>query len=257
LGVFCEDLLFGILTMSAAARKKKIRVLVCSANLGNEQPDADSLRAWIPEDGNCLEVLKEPHKYPLPNVEDAVEDISDQDRFDLVVIGMQESTFEPPGQDNSQDADKGSDTNGTDTDSKPDAENDSSSQPAILQKTADISSKVVKKTVDAGKNVAVKGISTVTTLTANRDHTKHNVLINPADWSSGTTVLHKLLSDRLPSYEKIVSYQRGEMRLEILKMPDLQTKTLSVKAQNTGMAGLANKGKMTGANSRPASESIC
>lgn len=44
---------------------KQIQILVCSGNMGNQQPDYDSLAAWIPLDGYCKYVLNHPPKYPL------------------------------------------------------------------------------------------------------------------------------------------------------------------------------------------------
>lgn len=63
-------------------------------------------------------------------------------------------------------------------------------------------------------------------------------------WLDGTTLLLQLYQQRLPSYVPIVNYQRGEMRLIIYihkkHYHDIQVKY--VTAQNTGRAGLANKG---------------
>jgi hypothetical protein len=58
-----------------------------------------------------------------------------------------------------------------------------------------------------------------------------------------THVLHDLLQDQLPSYTQAVSYQSGQMRLMIFYNGDAITlDVISLKAQNTGRAGLANKG---------------
>ena len=63
-------------------------------------------------------------------------------------------------------------------------------------------------------------------------------------WLGGTSLLLQLYQQRLPSYIPIVNYQRGEMRLIIYvhqkHYHDIQVKY--VTAQNTGRAGLANKG---------------
>ena len=65
-------------------------------------------------------------------------------------------------------------------------------------------------------------------------------------WDFGTQALHRLLEARLPSYRRLVSFQRGEMRLEIFVLQrcvdDASVAVLHVAAQNTGRAGLANKG---------------
>ena len=60
---------------------------------------------------------------------------------------------------------------------------------------------------------------------------------------SDTVMLHSLLEDQLPSYTRAVSYQRGEMRLIVYYLESAITMDIvSIKAQNTGRAGLANKG---------------
>ena len=85
-----------------------------------------------------------------------------------------------------------------------------------------------------------KTVGTVSNLTANRDHTKPSRLYSIArdEWDNGATVLHSLLASRLPSYERIVSYQRGQMRLEVFKhREEVTTEVLNLAAQNTGLAG--------------------
>jgi len=55
---------------------------VCTGNLGNAEPTVESMMAWIPPDGACNQVT------PLPGVRSLF-----AGHFDLVVIGMQESTW--------------------------------------------------------------------------------------------------------------------------------------------------------------------
>lgn len=90
----------------ASHRQVDLQVLVCTANLGNAQPDVPSLETWIPSDGQCSQVLTVPQKYPVrfhhnhetPGTEmhpfEAGE-FQDQ-KFDLIVVGMQEATFDRP-----------------------------------------------------------------------------------------------------------------------------------------------------------------
>ena len=106
---------------------RTIRVLVCSGNLGNQQPDEDSLAAWIPYDGTLNEVVTEVPRYPVHHqdgthdtttsvtLQSAVRDLvaktppipprgvapenketenEEKACFDIIVIGMQEATFE-------------------------------------------------------------------------------------------------------------------------------------------------------------------
>jgi hypothetical protein len=45
-------------------KKESIRILICSANLGNAKPDAKSMEAWVPLDGLCKFVLPPKGKTP-------------------------------------------------------------------------------------------------------------------------------------------------------------------------------------------------
>lgn len=98
--------------------ERQVKLLICSANLGNAQPDETSWNHWIPQDGSCAQVLQGPQKYPLrriddmrfkhqrSNIHEAYDSCDDDvngdgdghavDQFDIIVFGMQESTFDPP-----------------------------------------------------------------------------------------------------------------------------------------------------------------
>ncbi|CAJ1946684.1 unnamed protein product [Cylindrotheca closterium] len=69
---------------SAAKRptKQDLKILVCTGNLGNAEPTVESMMSWIPPDGACNQVT------PLPGVRSLF-----AGHFDLIVIGMQESTW--------------------------------------------------------------------------------------------------------------------------------------------------------------------
>lgn len=58
-----------------------LKLLVCTANIGNAEPTTDSLEAWIPPGGACDHVNQLAGK---PNL---------RGTFDLVAIGMQEATW--------------------------------------------------------------------------------------------------------------------------------------------------------------------
>jgi hypothetical protein len=51
-------------------KDRELQLLVCSANLGNEQPDDASLADLIPEDGRCTQVLKTPQTYPIRTIQE-------------------------------------------------------------------------------------------------------------------------------------------------------------------------------------------
>jgi hypothetical protein len=215
-------------------KDRELQLLVCSANLGNEKPDDESLAAWIPEDGRCTEVLNE-QKYPVlrtivkdkataangdggttaaAGVNDAAfEDYDSTDQFDIIVIGMQESTFEAP-------------------------------EDVEIGKTIHLSVPVVQPIVKRSYKGLKKAVSSVSSLTTTRDFTKKRrpFLVKPVEWDNGAVALHGMLEARLPSYEHIVSFQRGEMRLEVFCSNQIDVQILRVSAQNTGRGGLANKG---------------
>ncbi len=77
----------------------KIKVLVCTANIGNEPPNYASISEWIPNDGETKSVLRN-QQYPvkeiggkkLPSLD--VFESADEGSFHIIAIGMQEATFE-------------------------------------------------------------------------------------------------------------------------------------------------------------------
>ena len=58
-----------------------LKILVCTANIGNAEPTVDSLEAWIPPGGSCDRVNPLDGKSALIGT------------FDLIAIGMQEATW--------------------------------------------------------------------------------------------------------------------------------------------------------------------
>ena len=84
--------------------KGKVEILICSANLGNAQPDEDSWKLWVPEDGRIQSVVLDEPKYPLISRNDEQNaqwdtQFDENSRFDLIVFGLQESTFDASPQD--------------------------------------------------------------------------------------------------------------------------------------------------------------
>lgn len=286
---------------ASAFNKRSLRLLVCSGNLGNAAPDLQSLASWIPFDGDCSAVLVDSPRYPIPSQEHAVtsspsdqnhadgqdviveedgDEIDDEGKrkFELIVVGMQESTFDV------------SVVAPADDEDAQDEPNDGSvTLPSSL---GELPSALVELPTTLGKNVAKagfttahtakRGITAVKTLATSKDYVKNRAKQNSQDISliniasratnalneftaDGTNILHAMLQQHLPSYQHIVSFQRGEMRLEIFALKDDEgngqtegqdyseksqgathnpswVQVLSVKAQNTGRGGLANKG---------------
>ena len=60
-----------------------LQLLVCTANMGNAEPTLESLRAWIPQDGDSSRVT------PLSGKSNQIP----KERFDVIAIGMQEATW--------------------------------------------------------------------------------------------------------------------------------------------------------------------
>ena len=315
---------------------KTVKLLICSGNLGNAEPDVKSLGSWVPEDGLCHQVT-ENQKYPVvvrqedfrkggKNDENEKSSSGDKykedeeaakklEKFDLIVLGMQESTFEPVDEeaieeikakleeerddngeandesdanddnDGAKDSSDSSDESKGDSDDSKDSKDEKagkkvadslhsvsrqvskqaaktsrqvSKQAAktsrqVSKQAAKTSRQAVKhatkgsklavkaatKVTDKLEKAAMKGAYAVNTLTASRDNTKASAEI----LTDGTAVLHELLQERLPSYTRLLSYQRGEMRLLVYSLnKNHSVQIKSTRAQNTGMAGLANKG---------------
>ena len=58
-----------------------LKLLLCSANVGNAPPTLESMKAWIPEKGSCNKVTSlKGHSI-------------DREQFDFIVVGMQEATW--------------------------------------------------------------------------------------------------------------------------------------------------------------------
>lgn len=228
---------------------RPLRVLVCSGNMGNALPDPESIAAWIPRDGCYSQVVKN-QEYPVPakaetnalfheiglpplkersqngtdnktNSNGSAPFDKDDDYFDIIVIGMQEATFEVK-------------------DEKGEIKKD------LLPIVAPLLNKAQKEL----KKTTKKGFATVTTLTGSKDHTaKGNKVSLVPEWlvAQDSAILHQLLQDQCPSYDFAIRFQRGEMRLEVMVRKDLEAKVLSVRAQNTGLINLAaNKGGIVG-----------
>jgi hypothetical protein len=332
--------------MSGRSNKKPdtIKILVCSGNLGNAQPDLDSIDAWIPRDGYCRHVLDS--KYPvaaspsnglgaslldatpaantprlfeqslnslllgakqsqqdiengkhhsnkrdsrmsminhatscdsLSNMDDligileeeetpqddasydafdATQSLVNNEQFDIIVIGMQESTFDVIMHVNTSNTSNTSFISGDDLKTNPISPKDFNMSTAALslrspkellspllavtKGVTKAATKTAKGSATIVTKAAKKGAKNVSSLTAAKDHTLTN---NKGSGNSDTHALHNLLQEQLPTYTQAVSYQRGEMRLIVLYQQDaIDLDVLSVKAQNTGRAGLANKG---------------
>ncbi len=278
---------------------KKIKILCCTANMGNEQPDLKSLSAWIPKDGATDLVLKnQPYpirgqmKQKLKNAVQALFDsgataahtswrssnisppttggpspgydssisssvivsangdsdsrfrssgiesdvVSDVEKFAIIAIGMQEATFEL--------ADKSGSILKNVKKVKTVVTSENYMQPSdtnIANGIKKIGSLVQKPGMYVLKNYTRSDSDIDASAAKEASQTGFPVSENRGD--EDTRFLHQILKEHLPTYTRAVSYQRGQMRLMVFFNEDIiSLNVLGVKAQNTGRAGLANKG---------------
>jgi hypothetical protein len=188
------------------------------------------------------------------------------ERFDIVVIGMQEATFDTEEENDDFHADDGSVSSSSSDEEEAEAAGVISTDGVSTKKSRTLTGKVLGATLKVGKlaskstlkvmkvgKATVKAGKAAKTLTKEKDHTKVSTPTaqqssTPLDegglseWTD-TKILHYLFEDQLPSYDRALSYQLGEMRLMIYYLKsEVNLDVLSVKAQATGKAGLANKG---------------
>lgn len=221
----------------------ELRVLVCTANLGNARPDEASIAAMIPDDGSYSEVVDN-QSFPIPTHEEqqslmseigfntvvrrtaaetetAMKDNSENTGimdayFDIIVIGLQEATFDVEAND-----------------------------PTIVAVHPTLR-RVAGKVVPNG--AASPMANTSSRSTRSRDYTSRT-MDSVGEWreSNDSKLIGAMLHQRCPSYNFLVRFQRGEMRLEILTRKDLDVELLTLAAQNTGIGvngimNAANKG---------------
>jgi hypothetical protein len=263
--------------------------------LGNQQPDPDSLAAWIPYNGRVKDVTQN-QRYPLQEEgtmvakkEEAEKDEAEKACFDIIVIGLQEATFEVENagagflgisaakkaqravagltlaKDHLKTSRQQEQTRkgrmlrnqndgslsflgNTSQDMQCSSNGRSKllpSRPLMRESTASSDDSTVDLSIVSATDASsvsapdvstacVLDVSTVSTLDA-------STISTPSQ--SDTKVLHSLFQRQLPSYKHSVSYQRGQMRLMLFHNEnDIAVEVISIKAQNTGKRGLANKG---------------
>jgi hypothetical protein len=72
-------------TSDTTPQEDDLKLLVCTANIGNAEPTLESMEAWIPLRGSCKVVT---------NLDNARMRAGN---FDIIAIGMQESTWHEKG----------------------------------------------------------------------------------------------------------------------------------------------------------------
>ena len=168
-------------------------------------------------------------------------------QLDLIVIGLQEATFDPPKLDRMS------------------SDSESVERDASVRIQVPMVKPLRKlQTLRTAKDFSERSNAETNQSDNHFDHSsrspRHRVrlitgrrlmTVKKKNWEDGTHVLHSLFEGRLPSYTRLVSYQRGQMRLmvfgrtqssDLVLDPPLPLQVLHTAAQNTGLAGLANKG---------------
>ena len=251
---------------SVSEEKRSVQVLICSANLGNAQPDDFSVNEWIPQDGRIKFVLPSKNSLHSPPQLPSMKSIGEKEgQFDIVVIGMQEATFEAEVESgiNENDTMSASSSEEEEDDEEEEESAEQSNTRNLTDKMLGATLKATKATLKAGKiagkatlkmgTATIKAGKAAQTLVKAKDHTNkatptvtlgHTPLEDGgmSDWDD-TIVLHYLFEEHLPSYTRALSYQLGEMRLIIYYLTStIDLDVLSVKTKATGKHGLANKG---------------
>jgi hypothetical protein len=179
-------------------------------------------------------------------------------KFDIVVIGFQEATFEPEDEEGEERISfRGGLINSLKAASdlttaknhlekaRKQLERKASIDPqnrSSVASLADPSKPSMEVSLDPGAHTNMLS-SDASEASENRKSSMSEAKLIGMKHADDTHVLHDLLQDQLPSYTQAVSYQSGQMRLMMFYNGDAITlDVISVKAQNTGRAGLANKG---------------
>lgn len=174
-----------------SSSSNRLLILCCTANMGNAQPTASSLQAWVPKNGAIQTVTA------LDSACQAKMNGGPSSSFDIVMVGMQEATWKTKkkGKDGKAEVEEG------DADEE-ESDNDESER-------------------SAAGDLATPAAAATKEEVAKRDEMKKN-------WSSASTAsflkkmtttedskyMRTLLQENLGSaYNMIQEYQRGQMRL--------------------------------------------
>ncbi|VEU40611.1 unnamed protein product [Pseudo-nitzschia multistriata] len=205
--------------------------------MGNEEPNEESISEWIPKSGATNLVLQN-QEYPIKakhgtstnkmivdETKGANEgDDNDDAKFHIIAIGMQEATFELREATKSLKGKFQKVTNAVEQVTK-DQDHNSQGRPSSAK-----FKELISPLYDRDSSLREK-----------EEELKSD--LDGGKVQADTEFLHQMLGNHLPGYTRAVSYQRGQMRLMIFYDDDeISLDVLSVKAQNTGRAGLANKG---------------
>lgn len=201
---------------ATTTKKNELKVLVCSGNLGNAEPTQASMEAWIPALGACRSVTGGG---------------DDDGFFDLISVGMQESTWKKTTKDGGSAANNAAGAAGAaPVEDEDDLEEDYQKGRLELSPGMIATKVVAGSMLDAGRDAATKAGSV---LEVGRD---------APDSVALRTMIRRIVGQ---DYVFLVEQQRGQMRLFILVRKHLRQRfsDVKVKCENTGIGHvLANKG---------------
>mmetsp|Transcript_27144 Transcript_27144/g.64439 ORF Transcript_27144/g.64439 Transcript_27144/m.64439 type:complete len:647 (+) Transcript_27144:143-2083(+) len=230
----------------------ELTVLVCSANVGNAEPTPESFAEWVPLDGDIAGPLSAT-KYPVDGVADSTPSLAGE-KFDVIVLGMQEAAFVEKKKKDGKLKQMDSDTINT-ADAPESCQQERPNSDKVEKEAKKPGSKLWRKALKA--NLVVRGLTGGTkVLRGAEPHRRDPKLRTEASHSSRTNIsanslnydtrkFHELITARCPSYDIVVSKLRGEMRLYLLVSKELaeEVQDVFVAGENTGIGGvLANKG---------------
>lgn len=175
----------------------RITILLCTANLGNAQPDPTSWDNLVPQDGRCDELEDSP--YPLRRTMTSSScdgDFLQGKQFDLIVFGLQEATFDS---DDEQKYAPSEVSTSIHEESSPEFQIRTTTERTGESSDHGFKAKL-KGSASMGKAVIQHTRSKLESLTINRDMLSTRKLKE----SYSSKILKSLILNRLPSYERIV-----------------------------------------------------
>ena len=188
--------------MSSCIPKDTIKILVCSGNLGNAEPNKESIEEWIPSEG-CIDEVILKSQYPVDTDfvetnnfnEKKVSFNTSDNKIDIIVIGMQESTFQTQ----------------------------SNKKNIFDRSTHNIVSPIISSTRSL-RNLKKKQQKELT------------------DKVGAKTLCGLIISQCGDSYITLINYERGQMRIMVLIRDTLKGNIEEVRccAENTGIGGVIN-----------------
>lgn len=183
-----------------------IKVLICSANIGNKAPTQDSLWEWIPADGRIKDVVDKTNNSDdeLPNEEKGDE------FFDIIAIGMQESSFEVnhKSDSNLNANNRLSDNSEMSSEEDDEEEEEQTTSMRVVTETLEaVASATATTAAKATKEIFNKAVlkpgKDIRSALGTVDGTKNNLLYQTATefYGMDTNYLRTMLKERCPSYQ--------------------------------------------------------